>query len=426
LKETCLPVKKDAIKAGGHFPLVNQSDLLADENGIYFEIISCGPTDSGTDCKIRGFVATEKSVPPAQTSDSFAAGIALRSGDWLTGRPESNPIAFFVPFEAPTPPVSLTFNRDSAGRLQLRWFSPDHDGGTEVTSYNVSLTESSSIRFVNTPPVETVKLVSSTTTHMELMDISPLTVVTATVTAINKMGESLPSPQPVQLLRSDILIIDEAAPALNDAGKITILDSLGYMLPGKVIRHRSFSDAQPDVQVIQQDCEDPSLQGCSILHLLAASIDTGDLLYILNDCPGFKSCAATCLVAKDSRKRSPLLVAASHFNFEAVTLLLKASAAYLSDHEVDEMIVEADDQGNTALHYLLTAKDTTETGIDELRRYMPMFEQLAVRIPGTAKNNAGETPLIRALNFDNRAMVRCAFSDRNLHSRMPLNPRMFA
>lgn len=416
--------------------LVSKSDLNPGEDCIYFEVHGCGSGNSGTDCKIRGFVASvvrDPTIGMRANASLFAASLAARADKWLCAQPESLASTFEVPYHKPTPPLGVGFRRGGDGSvgskgsrrgkssgnsgsggdsksIVVTWYSPDHDGGLPVSAYNVTLTQTSSIRYRGSKPQEVVTVHTCSGRELPLVDLPPFTVVTASVTATNVIGESAPSVRTSQLLRSDILLFDGEAPT-GGGSNYEALEAAGYMLGSNVMRYRSWHDdggagtAAASLPLPPALHLDPCLQGISILSLLAASVDTGDLHWILSQVDKFGPHALKCLSAKDARKRSPLTVAATVHNFEAMVVLLEACHKYLDPGTAQQIVAAADDQGNTPLHYLMSAYDSSDTEFDALRRYMPLLEQLARWTPGAARNKIGETPLIRALNFNNRGLV---------------------
>jgi len=388
--EVFLPTDVDSI-----YPLFKSSDLLPEEDCIYFEILGCGPNDTATNCKVRGF---------------HLSGIGALSGDervtlpgasssWILEHPRSRCVDYTVPYKPPTAPVSLSLTRlPQSNDVELSWQPPKYDGGQPVLSYRVKITTASNVIYTESPRKSDVQWFETFDPRLVLPNIAPLSHCTCVVSALNAVGEGPPSEKPAQLRKGDVIVLPGGIQEEDPSG-IQTLVSRPFV--GDVWRLRSAPTSSIAFSKVDMNkaCVDTSLQQVSIFHVLATSPDTYDLQRILLT-EGVTSSLPAALALTNNDGRTPLLVAAASLNVQAVHLFLDALEAIGNASVTAKVAGAADNSGNTAAHHLATI-ETSVTTLPNSDVCATLLARLAKYASPLARNAVGETVFTRALKYGN-------------------------
>lgn len=298
----------------------------------------------------------------------------------------------------PTSPQALKLTKLSReDGILLEWTAPEHDGGSPITSYTISIEQSSTLIFSSTPSVPKVEriVVSSDVTSHKLEPLKLMTAYTANVIASNNKGDSPECAAPVQMVNGEILLVASmpahggcidysptgAAYGPTACAAMTIakqcvaaggiglddprLSAAGFVLQGGVVRLSSMPTSAGDARSALMPLlgsegrysYDHAIQGSSILHLLGPG-DPASLATLLDTSAGGAGIGphiASCLAVRDGLGRTPIIVAAQCLNLKCLALLLDAVEAHVNDAmEAAAVVWSQDLHGNTAAHHLVT------------------------------------------------------------------------
>lgn len=427
--------------------LTKATHLQPHENTVFFEVYSCGASDSGSNCKISGFVFTG-------TNEHPASEVSIDThGHWLQSTIRSHPVCFTVPYNPPLPPEKLNLVRENNGNAVLSWAPPSYNGGMPVHRYRVRCVWTPNILYASDPIKSKVTTMETSEHNTVLPKQVPMFNLTCHVTAINASGESEPCHKPAQLRHSDIIIfggsradggaIDtrgehdmfqllratpprvwrtRSSPMVQCPGGVHNDDTANAMTPANLIDMASLSDSVLD----------PVIQDVSIVHILAAMRNAEALQQLLQAPREYDADIVRCMCQTDIRGRTPLLVAASSLHLETVRVLVDALEARAppgdgtalgfpapppaGEHSgsdgaggkvdrIGALLCAADADGNTVVHYIASMAFVDATAPKETLA-LALMERLCPHIASTAVNRVGETVLLRALKYGNAMLAR--------------------